>query len=139
MKRRSMIAAGLALSLAACGGSSSNNGGPDAAAGGCSLVGTWNVTGSSGTTWTGASGGTATLSLGSAGTISETWSVAGDTVSFTDTAATGAGTTQKCDASVVGQYTMAFATSCNMVTFTLASDSCSQRAQIVNHLSMTKP
>lgn len=138
MKSLSMIAAGLALSLVACGGSS-NPGGPDAGAGACSLVGTWNVTGAQNTTWTGEPGGTSILSLNGAGTITETYAVSGSTVSFTDQSATGAGTAQKCDASVVGQYTMAFASDCKMVTFALASDACAQRAQVVNHLSMTRP
>ena len=138
MKTMSMIAAGLALSLAACGGGSSSNG-PDASGSSCSLVGAWNVTGSPGTTWTGNSDGSATLSLGGAGTISETWQVMNGNVGFTDTAATGAGASQKCAADVVGIYSMAFASDCKMVTFTVVDDACSQRAQIVNHLSMTRP
>jgi hypothetical protein len=136
---KTTIALGLALSLAACGGGTSSNNGPDAApSGGCSLVGGWNVTGSPGTTWTAMSNGTATLSLGGAGTVSETWAIMNGDVGFTDTAATGGGSSQKCAADVVGIYSTAFATDCKTVTFTLVDDACAMRAQVVNHLSMTK-
>jgi hypothetical protein len=137
---RSIPALIIAAALAACGGGSSSNGGPDAApSGSCSLVGTWNVTGSAGTTWTGRADGSATLSLGGgAGTVSEAYAVMNGHVGFNDIGATGAGTSQQCAKDVVGIYTMAFAASCNQVTFTLVDDACAMRAQVVNGLSMTK-
>jgi hypothetical protein len=130
----------LAASVAACGGGSTSNGEPDAAPSGtCSLVGTWNVTGSSGTTWTGRADGTATLSLGGgAGTVTEGFAVMNGHVGFDDVSATGAGASQQCAKDVVGIYTMAFANGCNQVTFTLVDDACAMRAQVVNGLSMTK-
>ena len=49
-----------------------------------------------------------------------------------------AGTNRRCGADVVGIYAMAFASGCNQVTFTLVDDACAMRAQVVNHLTMTK-
>jgi hypothetical protein len=126
-----------ALAMFACGGGN-NASGPDGGAGGCDLVGTWMVPGGGTATYAVKSDGTTQLSLGTQGTVTGTWSLSGSRLSLTDTAATGIGAGQKCDAGVVGQYDLAFATSCNAVTMTLVSDACSMRATAVNGATMTR-
>jgi hypothetical protein len=123
------------IALAAC-----DSGGGDDATGGCDFAGSWNAPpiGGSAATFVANADGTTLLTLGSAGTVSGTWSLASDVVSLTDTAATGAGTQQQCGAGVVGRYHVGFHDACGAATFTLVSDACAMRSAAVDGLTVTR-
>lgn len=133
------------LAVGACGGGGGGDddddiAGPDAgsSSGSCDLVGTWSIPGGPGVTYAAHADGTSLLTLGDAGTVTGTWSLAGDTVSLTDTGSTGAGAGQQCASNQVGRYDLAFADACQSVTFSLVSDDCAMRAAAVDGITGTR-
>jgi hypothetical protein len=105
------------------------------AVGGCSMVGTWTGTYSCtalsgiGYTWVIRSDGTATGTIQGSGTVQQTWSVSGDTMTIADIGTTCAS---------AGTYALAFDASCGQVKLTEISDPCAGRAPCVNGLLVTR-
>ena len=103
-------------------------------AGGCSFVGTWTGTYSCSTmngvgfTWAINADGTAIGTISGKGTVDQTWSLTGDTLSITDTGGSS------CGSSSVGTYTVAFSASCNQATLTEVDDLCTGRGNCVGGL-----
>lgn len=107
-------------------------------AGGCSFVGTWAGTYSCSTmngvgfSWAIHADGTAAGTITGGGTVNQTWSLNGDTLSITDTSASS------CSSSTVGVYTVAFSASCNQVTLTEIDDLCTGRGDCVGGLVVAR-
>jgi hypothetical protein len=121
------------------GGDAATDTGIDSSeAGGCSFVGTWTGTYSCSTmngvgfSWAINADGTAAGTISGAGTVDQTWSLTGDTLSITDTSA-GA-----CSSATVGIYTIAFSASCNQATLTEIDDLCTGRGQCVGGLVIAR-